>query len=60
MLPKDVHMLVSYLNAKLRDDDMSLQHIIEIQDGNVREVLSYMDQNGYRYNQTVNQIRHKS
>ena len=32
MLPNDINMLVSFLNTKLRDDDMSLAQILEIND----------------------------
>ena len=28
MLPNDINMLVSFLNTKLRDDDMSLAQIL--------------------------------
>ena len=34
MLPNDINMLVSFLNTKLRDDDMSLAQILEINDAN--------------------------
>ena len=59
MLPKDIHMLVSYLNTKLRDDDMSLEHIIETQNGNVQEVLAHIDQSGYTYDESLRQIKHR-
>ena len=35
MLPNDINMLVSFLNTKLRDDDMSLEHLLEINDINL-------------------------
>lgn len=59
MLPKDIHMLVSFLNAKLRDDDMALEHIIEINDGIQSEVMTRIEQNGYIYNVEARQIKHK-
>ena len=37
VLPNDINMLVSFLNTKLRDDDMSLEHLLEINDINLNE-----------------------
>ena len=34
MLPNDINMLVSFLNTKLRDDDMSLEH---------KEIVEYLE-----------------
>ena len=31
-MPKDIHMLVSMINMKLRDDDMQLSHVLSIYD----------------------------
>lgn len=59
MLPNDVHMLVSFLNTKLRDDDMALEHIIEIYDGKQEQIMSQIDKNGYFYDEEQRQIRHK-
>ena len=39
MLPNDINMLVSFLNTKLRDDDMSLAQILEINDANEIEIM---------------------
>ena len=39
MLPNDINMLVSFLNTKLRDDDMSLEHLLEINDADVDVVM---------------------
>ena len=31
-MTKDIHMLVSMINMKLRDDDMKLVHVLSIYD----------------------------
>ena len=43
MLPNDINMLVSFLNTKLRDDDMSLAQILEINDANEIEIMELLD-----------------
>lgn len=42
MLPNDINMLVSFLNTKLRDDDMSLAQILEINDANEIEIMELL------------------
>lgn len=59
MLPNDINMLVSYLNTKLRDDDMSLSHLLEISDANEDEVMNNLEVNGYYFDETANQIKAK-
>lgn len=59
MLPKDIHMLVSFLNTKLRDDDMALEHIIEVNDGNREQVMSDIEKSGYFYDEEQRQIKQK-
>lgn len=59
MLPNDINMLVSFLNTKLRDDDMSLEHLLEINDANIDEVMSRLETNGYLFDETSNQIKAK-
>lgn len=49
MLPNDINMLVSFLNTKLRDDDMSLAQILEINDANEIEIMELLDVNGYLF-----------
>ena len=39
MLPNDINMLVSFLNTKLRDADMSLAQILESNDANEIEIM---------------------
>lgn len=41
-LPKDVPILVSMLNMKLRDDDMSLNTIIEINGEDYLEIINLL------------------
>lgn len=59
MLPNDINMLVSYLNTKLRDDDMSLSHLLEISDANEDEVMNNLEVNGYYFDEMTNQIKAK-
>lgn len=59
MLPNDINMLVSFLNTKLRDDDMSLEHLLEINDANVDEIMSRLEANGFLFDEVSNQIKAK-
>ena len=59
MLPNDPIMLVSFLNTRLRDDDMTLEQVIETNDGDVDSILDKLDQAGYQYDQSVNQLKQK-
>lgn len=59
MLPNDINMLVSYLNTKLRDDDMSLTHLLEINDANETEIMDRLEANGYCFDEKINQIKSK-
>lgn len=59
MLPNDINMLVSFLNTKLRDDDMTLEHILEINDANTDEVMSQIEAHGFEFDKTINQIKKK-
>lgn len=59
MLPKDINMLVSYLNTKLRDDDMSLEQILEVNDASFDEIMLSLDKNGYIFDEKNNQIKIK-
>ena len=45
MLPNDINMLVSFLNTKLRDDDMSLEHLLEVNDADRDEVMMRLEAN---------------
>ena len=59
MLPNDINMLVSFLNTKLRDDDMSLEHLLEINDINLNEFMTRLDRNGYFFDENNNQLKAK-
>lgn len=59
MLPNDIHMLVSMINMKLRDDDMSLSHVLDINDLNEEEFLKRLADNNYYYDEDINQIKAK-
>ncbi len=59
MLPNDIHMLVSMINMKLRDDDMQLSHILDINDLNEEDFLKKLDENDYYYDDKTNQIKAK-
>lgn len=60
MLPNDVAMLVSILNTKLRDDDMSLEMVIEVLDGNYEDVMNKLSSNNYEYDKHQRQIKKNS
>ena len=59
-LPRNISILVSMLNMRLRDDDMSLETIIETSDENVEEIMAYLSENGYVYDQDQKQIKLKT
>ncbi len=57
MLPNDEMMLISFINTKLRDDDMSLETIIEVNSGNIDEVQLKLSNAGYYYDAEHNQLK---
>ena len=59
MLPNDIHMLVSILNMKLRDDDMSLENLLDINDLNEHDFFERVEKNDYYYDAQINQIKQK-
>ena len=59
MLPNDIHMLVSILNMKLRDDDMSLENLLDINDLNEHDFFERLEKNDYYYDAQINQIKQK-
>ena len=59
MLPNDIHMLVSMINMKLRDDDMALSHVLDIHDLNEEDFLKRLEDNDYYYDEKTNQIKAK-
>ena len=58
-MTKDIHMLVSMINMKLRDDDMKLAHALSIYDLKEDEFLKRLDENDYFYDEMTNQIKTK-
>ncbi|MFQ9924296.1 MAG: DUF4250 domain-containing protein [Beduini sp.] len=58
-LPRDINILVSMLNMMLRDDDMSLETIIETKGESYEEILRILMDNGYEYQKSINQIKVK-
>jgi len=44
---------------KLRDDDMSLSHVLDINDLNEKDFLKRLEENDYYYDETINQIKAK-
>ena len=59
-LPRDISILVSMLNLWLRDDDMSLETLIEVKDENPTEIMDFLSNQGYFYDKSTNQIKQKA
>ena len=55
-MPKDIHMLVSMINMKLRDDDMQLSHVLSIYDLDETDFMKRLVENDYYYDESTNQI----
>ena len=58
-MPKDIHMLVSMINMKLRDDDMQLSHVLSIYDLDENDFMKRLAENDYYYDESTNQIKTK-
>lgn len=58
-MTKDIHILVSMINMKLRDDDMQLSHVLSIYDLKEDEFLKRLDENDYFYDEMANQVKTK-
>lgn len=58
-MTKDIHILVSMINMKLRDDDMQLSHVLSIYDLKEDEFLKILDENDYFYDEMTNQVKTK-
>ena len=56
MLPKDPHMLASFLNLKLRDFYPSLDALCEDLDVNREEILEKLAAEDYAYDPEKNQF----
>lgn len=59
-LPRDISILVSMLNLWLRDDDMSLETLIEVKGENPTEIMDFLLSQGYFYDKSTNQIKQKA
>lgn len=58
-MTNDIHILVSMINMKLRDDDMQLSHVLSIYDLKEDEFLKRLDENDYFYDEMANQVKTK-
>ena len=56
-LPKDPHMLVSYVNMMLRDRYHSLTDFCEDNSVDPEEMIQKLSNAAYEYNETINQFR---
>ena len=56
MLPQDDFILLSYLNAKLRDFYPNLSALCEDLDVSREELESRLSARGFRYDETCNQF----
>ena len=56
-LPKDPHMLVSYINMMLRDSYNSPAELCEDKNADLEDILSKLSDAGYEYNEEINQFR---
>lgn len=56
MLPQDDHILLSYLNAKLRDFYPNLSALCEDLDLSREELETRLSSLGFRYDETCNQF----
>lgn len=56
-LPKDVFMLYSVLNMKLRDSYSSLDALCDDMGEDKNEIISALSQAGFEYNEAENQFR---
>ena len=52
MLPNDPYMLLSAINMKLRDSDMSLDELCEEEDISLEEIKQKLLRIGYVYDET--------
>ena len=56
-MPKDIHMLVSMINMKLRDFYSNLDQYCEDVDINKDELINKLSKVGYEYNIELNQFK---
>lgn len=56
-IPKDPHMLVSYINMMLRDSYRSLAEFCDDKNADIDDILGKLSDAGYEYNEKINQFR---
>ena len=56
-MPKDPHILVSYINMMLRDRYPSLAEFCENKNADLEDMLKKLSDAGYEYNEEINQFR---
>ena len=57
MLPQDPYILLSYVNAKLRDEYPGLSALCDGLDADERELTEKLAGAGYAYDPAVNQFK---
>ncbi len=56
MLPEDPNMLLSMINMRLRDDNVSLPELCQRLGINQADLAQRMEKAGYRYNPETNRF----
>lgn len=59
MIPKDINMLISFINTKLRDDDMSLDNLLDVIEMSSEDFNNRLEEAGFFFDETNNQIKLK-
>lgn len=57
MLPQDPYILFSYVNTQLRDNFSSLEALCDDAGVSVEELISRLEQAGFRYDPELRQFR---
>ncbi|MDD8048600.1 MAG: DUF4250 domain-containing protein [Thomasclavelia sp.] len=59
METKDINILISMINMKLRDDDMSLSSLATMLEMDEDSLQKDLDKAGYFYDSKTNQLKQK-
>ena len=59
MLPKDPYILLSYVNMKLRDENITPENLAKREMEDFDEMISKLNSIGYTYNRENNSILKK-
>ena len=59
MLPKDINILLSFVNMKLRDEYASLGDLCASLDEDESELTARLERAGWRYDEALNQFVRK-